>query len=70
MGAELRPRISTAIEGVACFSFFSTDVEIFFTLPYDEPETIMSPTDKVPFCTSNVEAAPLYLSSSDSITTP
>ena len=70
LGAEFRPSISTAIDGVACLSFSSIDEDIFFILPYVEPETTISPTDKVPFCINNVATAPRYLSSADSITTP
>ena len=69
-GAPLSPRISAGSAGLISLMRWLRSLKIAFTFPHCVPATTMSPTFRVPFCTSTVATYPRPLSSVDSITEP
>ena len=69
-GFESNPKTSTGVEGSASLIFFPLSSTSAFTLPHSDPETNMSLTLRVPFCTSTVAIEPRPFSNLDSIIEP
>ena len=69
-GLESKPKTSTGIEGFASLILFPLSSTNALTLPHSDPDTKISLTLRVPFCTRTVATEPLPFSNLDSIMEP